>query len=125
LLGVAARGGWRIALILPLFFLADATITLIRRLARGERVWQAHRTHFYQQAVGRGLSHATVVRRVIVADLCLIVLGWTAENGWGAAAPAVAVVVVLALLVSLGGLLRRDGGHPIPAAHTGSEEPPI
>ncbi|HEX9536056.1 MAG TPA: glycosyltransferase family 4 protein, partial [Stellaceae bacterium] len=50
LLDLAVRGHWAIALILPLYFLADATITLARRLLRGERVWQAHREHFYQQA---------------------------------------------------------------------------
>ncbi len=38
LLDVAARGHWKIALILPLYFLADATLTLLRRLARGELV---------------------------------------------------------------------------------------
>ena len=32
LLTAAARGYWKIALILPLYFLADATITLLRRL---------------------------------------------------------------------------------------------
>ena len=83
LLDVAARGGWKIALILPLYFLADATITLLRRLARGERVWQAHRQHFYQRAVQRGLGHGDVVRRVIAADLILIGCGWASENGWG------------------------------------------
>src|SRR5262249_3508936 len=61
LLGFAARGHWKIALILPLYFLADATITLGRRLLRGERVWQAHRDHYYQRAVRHGLSHSAVV----------------------------------------------------------------
>ena len=70
LLEPAARGAWKVALILPLYFLADATITLLRRLVRGERVWQAHREHFYQRAVQRGLGHAAVVRRVIAADSC-------------------------------------------------------
>src|SRR5207245_6467519 len=67
LLDLAVRGHWRIALILPLYFLADATITLARRLMRGERVWHAHREHFYQQAVRRGLGHASVVKGVIAA----------------------------------------------------------
>ena len=40
----------------------------VARLARGERVWQAHRQHFYQRAVQRGLGHAAVVCRVIAAD---------------------------------------------------------
>jgi UDP-N-acetylmuramyl pentapeptide phosphotransferase/UDP-N-acetylglucosamine-1-phosphate transferase len=38
-------------------FIADATITLLRRLIRGERVWQAHRDHYYQRMVVMGLGH--------------------------------------------------------------------
>ena len=38
-------------------FIADATLTLIRRLVRGERVWQAHRSHYYQRMVMMGLGH--------------------------------------------------------------------
>ena len=108
LLDVAARGGWKIALILPLYFLADATSTLMRRLARGERVWQPHRQHFYQRAVQRGLGHAAVVRRVIAADLLLIACGWASENGWGIAALAASIMVVAALLASLAGGWRRE-----------------
>jgi UDP-N-acetylmuramyl pentapeptide phosphotransferase/UDP-N-acetylglucosamine-1-phosphate transferase len=107
LLGVAASGHWKVALILPLYFLADATLTLVRRLARGEPVWQAHRQHFYQRAVQRGLGHAAVVRRVIAADLILIACGWAAENGWGLVGLAVAAAVVAALLLSLAGGWRR------------------
>jgi UDP-N-acetylmuramyl pentapeptide phosphotransferase/UDP-N-acetylglucosamine-1-phosphate transferase len=101
LLDLAVRGYWKIALILPLYFLADATITLARRLLRGERVWQAHREHFYQQAVRRGLGHAAVVERVIAADLMLIGCGWAAENGWGAASLAVSGATVAILLTTL------------------------
>jgi UDP-N-acetylmuramyl pentapeptide phosphotransferase/UDP-N-acetylglucosamine-1-phosphate transferase len=101
LLDLAVRRYWKIALILPLYFLADATITLARRLLRGERVWQAHREHFYQQAVRRGLGHAAVVERVIAADLMLIGCGWAAENGWGAAALAASGATVAILLTTL------------------------
>jgi UDP-N-acetylmuramyl pentapeptide phosphotransferase/UDP-N-acetylglucosamine-1-phosphate transferase len=101
LLGWAVRGYWKMALILPLYFLADATITLARRLLRGERIWQAHREHFYQQAVRRGLSHAAVVNRVIAADLVLIGCGWTAENGWGAVSLAASAATVAILLAAL------------------------
>ncbi|MFL5267627.1 MAG: MraY family glycosyltransferase, partial [Stellaceae bacterium] len=101
LLGLAVRGFWKIALILPLYFLADATITLGRRLLRGERVWQAHREHFYQLAVRRGLSHAAVVKRIIAADAVLIGCGWAAENGWGAISLIVAAVTVATLLLAL------------------------
>jgi UDP-N-acetylmuramyl pentapeptide phosphotransferase/UDP-N-acetylglucosamine-1-phosphate transferase len=101
LLGLTLRGHWRIAVILPLYFLADATITLARRLIRGERVWQAHREHFYQQAVRRGLGHAAVVQRVIAADLVLLGCGWAAENGWSATALAASGATVAILLTTL------------------------
>jgi UDP-N-acetylmuramyl pentapeptide phosphotransferase/UDP-N-acetylglucosamine-1-phosphate transferase len=101
LLGLAVRGYWKIALVLPLYFLADATITLARRLLRGERVWEAHREHFYQQAVRRGLGHAAVVERVVAADLVLIGCGWAAENGWGAVSLAASAATVAILLTAL------------------------
>jgi UDP-N-acetylmuramyl pentapeptide phosphotransferase/UDP-N-acetylglucosamine-1-phosphate transferase len=101
LLGLAARGHWTIALILPLYFLADATITLLGRLMRGERIWQAHRQHFYQQAVRDGLGHSAVVKRVIVADSLLIGCGWAAENGGRAMALGAAVAIVAVLLLAL------------------------
>ena len=123
LLTAASRGHWRLALILPLYFLADATITLLRRLARGERVWQAHREHFYQRAARRGLGHADVVRRVVAVDVLLIGAGWAAEHGAGGAALLVAAAAVAALLVNLAGLPLL-GAHSIPAAKARIEEPP-
>jgi UDP-N-acetylmuramyl pentapeptide phosphotransferase/UDP-N-acetylglucosamine-1-phosphate transferase len=101
LLDLANRGRWKIALILPLYFIADATITLLRRLLRGERVWEPHRRHFYQRAVRRGLGHAAVVERVIAADLLLILCGWAAENGWGSVSLAAAIAVVAVLMAAL------------------------
>ena len=38
-------------------FIADATVTLLRRALNRERVWRAHRTHFYQRLVTLGWSH--------------------------------------------------------------------
>jgi UDP-N-acetylmuramyl pentapeptide phosphotransferase/UDP-N-acetylglucosamine-1-phosphate transferase len=102
LLYLVSRGWWKIAAILPLYFIADASITLTRRLLRGERVWQAHREHFYQQAVRQGLGHAAVTMRVIGADLALIACGWAAENGLGWWALTAAGAVVAGLLFELG-----------------------
>jgi UDP-N-acetylmuramyl pentapeptide phosphotransferase/UDP-N-acetylglucosamine-1-phosphate transferase len=99
---LALRGAWQAALILPAYFLADATFTLVRRLARGERVWQAHREHFYQRAVQRGVGHDAVVLRVVAADIVLIGCAWAAVRGWGFAALWVAALTVLLLLVELG-----------------------
>lgn len=98
---LAVRGPWQAALILPLYFLADASLTLLRRLARGERVWQAHREHFYQRAVRSGLSHDAVVLRVVAANIVLIACALAATKGWGFAGLAVAAATVLALLIEL------------------------
>ena len=38
-------------------FVADATVTLIKRLLKGDKVWQAHRDHYYQRLVRMGVGH--------------------------------------------------------------------
>ncbi|MCA3781544.1 MAG: glycosyltransferase family 4 protein [Burkholderia sp.] len=38
-------------------FIADASVTLARRLLRGEKFWQAHREHYYQRMVRSGTGH--------------------------------------------------------------------
>ena len=42
-------------------FLVDAIVTLLRRMARGERFWLAHREHYYQRLVRSGWSHLRLV----------------------------------------------------------------
>lgn len=74
LLTMAAEGLWVPALILPLYYLADATITLFLRLLRGEKIWQAHRTHFYQRATKVPGTHAAAVRRINATNLALVIL---------------------------------------------------
>jgi UDP-N-acetylmuramyl pentapeptide phosphotransferase/UDP-N-acetylglucosamine-1-phosphate transferase len=72
LLQLAGNGHLAAALLLPLYYLADATITLARRWARGERIMEAHRSHFYQIATTRGFSVMDVVKRVFAANLLLL-----------------------------------------------------
>jgi UDP-N-acetylmuramyl pentapeptide phosphotransferase/UDP-N-acetylglucosamine-1-phosphate transferase len=74
LMMLASRGHLAAALLLPLYYLADATITLARRLMRREAVWQAHRTHFYQRATDGGFSVTEIVVRVFVLNLALATL---------------------------------------------------
>ena len=71
---LAGNGHLAAALLLPLYYLADTTITLFQRIARRERVWQAHRSHFYQRATARGLSVTDVIARVLVVNVCLAAL---------------------------------------------------
>ncbi|HUF79504.1 MAG TPA: hypothetical protein VMN03_00090, partial [Burkholderiales bacterium] len=74
LLLLAADGQVAAAVILPLYYLADATLTLMRRIARGERFWQAHRTHFYQRATDRGFNVLEIVARVFAVNVVLVAL---------------------------------------------------
>ena len=74
LLQLAGKGHLAAALILPLYYLADATITLACRIARGEPIWQAHRTHFYQRATDNGFSVPAIVARVLLVNLALAAL---------------------------------------------------
>jgi UDP-N-acetylmuramyl pentapeptide phosphotransferase/UDP-N-acetylglucosamine-1-phosphate transferase len=71
---LAGRGHLAAALLLPLYYLADATITLIRRTARGERITQAHRSHFYQRALDGGYSVYQIVGRVFALNILLAAL---------------------------------------------------
>lgn len=41
-------------------FLFDSLVTLSRRVVRGERWYVAHRSHYYQRLVSRGLTHGQV-----------------------------------------------------------------
>jgi UDP-N-acetylmuramyl pentapeptide phosphotransferase/UDP-N-acetylglucosamine-1-phosphate transferase len=74
LLLLAGHGDLAAALLLPLYYLADATLTLIRRLSSGERIWQAHRTHYYQRATARGFTVTEIVVRVFAVNLGLAAL---------------------------------------------------
>ena len=55
-------------------FVVDATVTLVRRLLRGERLYEAHRKHAYQRLVQAGLSHQSVCLVVLAVNLSLAVL---------------------------------------------------
>lgn len=51
-------------------FIVDATLTLIKRFVRGDKVTQAHREHYYQRAIQMGLGH----RNLALLEYALMVL---------------------------------------------------
>ena len=103
LLSLAAAGPWIVALILPAYYLADSTLTLLHRMARRQKIWQAHREHFYQRAAVAGLSHARITTYVLACNAVLIAISLAyAKLGFGTAF-VVAAVPVVALL----GVLQR------------------
>ena len=74
LLQLAWHGQLVAALLLPLYYLADATLTLLRRISRGEPFWAAHRSHFYQRATDNGFTVLEVVLRVFALNVALAAL---------------------------------------------------
>ena len=70
-------------------FIVDASVTLARRLLRREKVWEAHRDHYYQRLVRLGWSH----RRTALAEYALMLA--TGVIGLAAMALPVALQVVL------------------------------
>ena len=71
---LAGNGHLTSAILLPLYYLADATTTLIRRMVMGERITQAHRSHFYQKAMDNGFSVYQIVGRVFAINVALACL---------------------------------------------------
>jgi len=102
LLDAAARGDWAVALILPGYYWADATLTLLRRLLRGAKIWHPHREHAYQRAVRAGWSHGRVSGLVATTGAGLVALAALAAAGRPWLALLAAAVLVSATLVRLG-----------------------
>ena len=104
LLELASHGYWVPTLVLALYYLADATLTLARRIISGEPFWRAHRTHFFQRALARDGNHAAVVRLILFGNLALagasVVAIWQPLPALG-----VGVLITAALMT----LLSRRG----------------
>ncbi|HVI12384.1 MAG TPA: glycosyl transferase [Pseudolabrys sp.] len=108
LLALLAGGGhFAAAALLPLYYLADATITLMRRLVNGEVVTQAHRSHFYQRALDVGFSVNQVVARVFALNVALGLLALLTVRSGSALLDAAAFVIGLVLVALLLGDLSR------------------
>lgn len=84
-------------------FIVDATTTLLRRGLRREKVWLAHRQHYYQRLIQSGWSH----RRLALAAYLLMLV--TAGSACVLiAAPQAAQALVLALFAIVYALLMRS-----------------
>jgi UDP-N-acetylmuramyl pentapeptide phosphotransferase/UDP-N-acetylglucosamine-1-phosphate transferase len=105
MLDLILHGYWSAALILPLYFLLDASTTLAKRGLQGNKPWEAHREHFYQRAVLAGASPAAVVRRVGAANLALLALALPSVR-FPVLALAAALLVASLLLLELERLAR-------------------
>jgi Fuc2NAc and GlcNAc transferase len=113
LAALSLQAGWVVNrlfwswLILLGVFVVDATVTLIRRLAHGERFYEAHRSHAYQHAAVQRGAHLPVTVAVGVINLCwllpvalLVALGWL--DGLLGVLIAYAPLVVVAVRLKAG-----------------------
>lgn len=101
-------GHWPLWFPLVVFapFVCDATITLLRRLARGERIWQAHKTHYYQRLVQLGWGHA---RTAWAEYLLMLAMSFIALAAFRASVivQAVALMLVGLIILSVAALVDR------------------
>jgi UDP-N-acetylmuramyl pentapeptide phosphotransferase/UDP-N-acetylglucosamine-1-phosphate transferase len=100
------KGAWPIWFPALVFapFIGDASVTLLRRLARGEKFWQAHREHYYQRMVRLGVGHARTAlvwyalmfAGVVLANLALAfapAAQWLAVAMWAGVIVAAGIAV--------------------------------
>src|SRR6202048_566426 len=80
------------ALLLPLYYLSDAAVTLLRRLARREPFWAAHRSHFYQRATDNGFTVLRVVSEVFALNVGLAVLAIVSTRTQSAATDVIFII---------------------------------
>ena len=93
LLQLAWRQQLAACVLLPLYYLTDATVTLVRRIARREPFWAAHRSHYYQRATDNGFTVWQVVGEVFALNLVLAALAIASTR---LQSPVVAIVLVAA-----------------------------
>ncbi len=101
--GVAGwqQGLWTLWFPLVVFapVIVDASMTLSRRVLRGERFWEAHRQHYYQRLILSGWSH----RRTALSEYGLMILSGAAALIGLRQSPArqFALVFALALVIAV------------------------
>ncbi len=88
------KNTWHWVLSLPMYYILDTTLTLVKRLLNKKKIWQAHREHYYQKAIQSGMTHAQVVLLFIVLQILIIMTCYFVKNPY--------IAVSLAFFQSLG-----------------------
>ena len=61
-------------IIASMYYLADGGMTILVRALKGEKIWQPHLNHFFQQAIRKRLSHKRIMTEVILCNYWLMML---------------------------------------------------
>ena len=85
-------------------FFLDATVTILKRIARREPFWRAHREHYYQRLIRSGWSHrrtalAEYVLMALSGGLAVVMLDWSTQAQWLGLGAAVLVYVAIGYAV--------------------------
>lgn len=107
---VEAPHTWPVWLILPAIFVADATVCVVRRALRRERLAEAHRAHAYQNLARAVGSHGTVVLALAGGNACLL---WAAIAALRDPDRAVAIVAAVATATVAVMVAGRSGVHGV------------
>lgn len=101
---------WCLSLGLPVFaawvillatFVADASVTLFRRALRGQRVWEAHRSHLYQRAARHFGQHLPVTLMCALVNLFWLgPIALLVAHGWVPVLIGLAVAYVPLMVVA-------------------------
>jgi UDP-N-acetylmuramyl pentapeptide phosphotransferase/UDP-N-acetylglucosamine-1-phosphate transferase len=67
---------WLFPLLVFSPFIVDASVTLAHRALRGEKVWQAHRSHYYQRVVLLGATHRQLALAAYTVMLAMAALAF-------------------------------------------------
>jgi Fuc2NAc and GlcNAc transferase len=99
-------------------FIADSTVTLITRLIRGQRVYEAHRLHVYQRLARRWSSHGRVTVAYMSINLIWCLPWAIATVHWPVNAPILALAALTPLIAAAlwAGGGRPDGSHVLSSA---------
>ena len=90
-------------------FLVDASVTLVRRIVRGDKWYEAHRMHAYQHLARVWGGHSAVTLFVLAVNVC-----WLLPWAWYAVShpPAATLCLGAALLPPLVGAVWAGAGRP-------------
>jgi Fuc2NAc and GlcNAc transferase len=87
-------------LVLNGLFVVDSTVTVLTRLFRGQRIYQAHRSHAYQRLARRWSSHGWVTAAYMSINLIWCLPWAVATTKSPGNAPVVALAALLPLCVA-------------------------
>lgn len=99
--------GLPVVLMLMLVFVADSTLTLLRRVMRGEQWYNAHRQHLYQRMIAHGLTHGRVATVYQAVNMIMVLPGIVLAVRFPTLAWVIALVLTLTFVLGWHYLLRH------------------